>query len=885
MESKKFTRLDMFDLEKSVARWLRQFRKYRAYDDGELREMELHLRDHIADLVSDGYSLQSAFEFATKEFGDVTPIAAEEYSNQVRKRTIWSLFRTTMYKNYTKTSYRRLIKHPVSAVINILGLAIAIGICVLVYSFGFWVDNVDQHHENKENVYLSTAFINRNGEMQQWGLSPRPLGEMLKADFPQIKNVCRIQRENVVIKSDDQVFHEQISFVDPSYLEMLTFPLFSGDKSTLNDKSSIILSAEMATKYFGESDPVGQEILVIFGNGNKKTFVVSGVAAEFPDALAIQFNFLVHYDNLIEAIDNYQTDDWSQIVRATLIQVNNPADIGTITEGMNKYKLLQNEAMEDWQVDKFKLEQLATLYINSADINKTISSRYYETNKMSHTILTILAIFMLALASVNYINIAMASSTKRLKEIALRKTIGANRWMVVSQHLTENLLTTFLALILGAAFGRYVFVPWFEYQNGYSSGFHFLDVHLWLYLCAVMIVTALISGLYPALYISRFQAVNIFRGSVRFGKSNMIIKVFLGFQLILATILIVCAIMFTQNGIYLQERSWGYQPQGTLHAQVESYAMFDKLRNSISQYANVLEISGGSDHIGVQKSTKVFKQKEKEYEISTMLVESNYLSLIGLEIIEGRDFIPNSTADRSSLIVNEKFLDQLSIDEGLDLEYIIDSTTYSVVGVVKDFHFNSFLSDIEPIAFIVGEKENFRNLTFSVTSGSEMESYKFLKSEWAALFPETPFRGGLQEDVWGSYFAEVQWHGEFWRIIAYVTVFMAALGLFGMISLNVSGRIKEFSIKKVLGAKIIHIGLTLINDYVWLFTIAIAIGAPLSYYLVQYLFDMVYPYHVPSNVESIILAATILIAVLWFVVGLLLAKIREANPVNGLKEE
>ncbi|HNP18030.1 MAG TPA: ABC transporter permease [Fulvivirga sp.] len=875
----------MFDIDKAISNWLKSLRKHRAFDDGEIREMELHIRDHIEDLMSEGLSKKEAFDKAISEFGEVSEMAQEEFTTQRRKPTIKSFLFSTMLNNYTKTSYRRLLKHPVSSLINILGIAIAIGICVLVYSFGFWVENIDQHHENKDNVYLTTAFINRSGKMQQWGISPRPIGEMMKEDFQQIQNVCRIQENNVVIKLDDKVFQESISFVDPSYLQIFTFPLSDGYPSSLNDKSSIILSTDMAKKYFGENNPIGQDLLVTFNSNEKKAFKVTGVAKKFPSTHAIGFDFLINYGNLDIALPNYNPDDWTQSIGATLIQVKDQEQLAAIDQGMEKYKQLQNAAMEDWKVDSFKFEQLATLYQRSPDINKTISSRYYNTNKMAHNILTILAIFMLALASVNYINISIATAAKRLKEIALRKTIGANRIMVVFQHLTENILTTVLALILGMAFGKFILVPWFEYQNGYSSGFYILDINLWLYLGGVMLVTALISGLYPSLYISSFQAVNIFRGKVKFGKGNLVTKGLLGFQLILSSILIVCAIMFTENGTYLRERSWGYNPSSVLYAQVDNWSSYDKFRNNMQQYANVQLVSGGSDHIGVHKSLKVLRQQEKEFEVSSIMIDPNYLELMGLQIVRGRDFAKSLTADKYSLIVNEKFIEQLSIKNPIDEVFEIDSAKYTIVGVVKDFHYSTFSNEIEPMIFMLADEENYRSIVLKVAQGTEMESLGNLKKEWASLFPEVPFRGGLQEDVWGGYFASLKWHGEFWRMIAYVTVFMAALGLFGLISLNVSGRVKEFSIKKVLGARILHLGKNIVNDYMWLFTLSIILGAPISYYLVGFFFDMVYPYHIPSNFGSVIISGTILIVVLWAVVSILLVRVAKSNPVIGLKEE
>ena len=875
----------MFDLDKSIKEWLIQFSKHSAFDHGTVREMELHLYDHIDDLISQGHSEESAFKKAVVDFGEVPLMAHEEFRNKKSKTTLRSILFTTMYKNYTKASYRRLLKHPVSSVINLLGLAIAIGVSILVYSFGYWIENVDQHHINKDNVYLTTSFINRNGELQQWGISPRPLGEMMSNDFDQIDKVCRIQEQHAVVKLDDQVFHETVSFVDPAYLEMFTFPLLSGATSSLKDKSSIVLNADMAIKYFGDSDPIGRNLLLIFTD-NKYEFTVTGVAEEFPDTHAVGFDFLLNYDNLTSIFNDFDPGDWTESISATLIQVDDPKNLAAIQAGMNKYQWLQNEAEEDWKIDSFKFEKLATLYQNSVDINQTISSPFYDTNKMAHSILTILAAFMLALASVNYINISIATASRRLKEIALRKTVGANRAMVISQYLTENLITTFLAMVLGVAFGKYILVPWFEYQNGYSSGFHFLDANLWLYLVMVLLLTALLSGLYPAIYISSFQAVKIFKGNVKFGKGSLVTKVFLGFQLILSTVLIVCAIMFTQNTSFLRQRSWGYDPDNILYAQVGDYTSYDKLRNSIEQYANASQISGSVDHIGVRKGLKVLNQQEKQFEITTLMVGPNYLNLMGLEVIDGRNFINTSrTADRYSLIVNERFVDQMSITEPVGTEYEIDTAKYSIVGVVKDFHFSSFSSDLEPMIFMLADQNDYRNLVFSINNDSGLEALNYLKKEWARLFPEIPFRGGLQEDVWGPYFSELDWYSEFWRMIAYVAVFMAALGRFGIVSLNISGRVREFSIKKILGAGLSNLGKNIAHDYLWLFAISVLIGMPVSYYLVGLFFDIVYPYHVPSNIESLIIAAVVLFSVLFAVISLLLVRVHKSNPVEGLKVE
>ena len=469
------------------------------------------------------------------------------------KRTTTQNSTLIMINNYFKTSSRSLLKNPMTSFINIFGLAVAIGICLTVYAFMDFEYKIDQFHTHKEKVYLTTFYANRDGTTERYGMAPAPLGELLAEDFTQIQKVCRVEEGSVVVKYGDEVFHETLTYVDPSFLEMFTFPLEKGASSSLNDLNSIILSHDMSIKYFGSEDPLSKDVEIIFDDSDSKVFKVAGVAKPFPKPHAIDFNFLIHFDNLNQMVPDADVSNWDQFITATFIQVDDPSQVADLEEGMGKYKLLQNEKNNDWAIEGFSLEPLSKLYANAAQIRKAI---IYNASAEGRISLPIIAIFMLGIACFNYINISIVSAAKRLKEIGVRKVIGASRTKVMLQFLIENIFVTFFALILGLLLALFLFLPWFVGIAERSMELDLFHLDLWVFLFTVLMITGLVSGFYPALYISKFNAIRIFRGSLQFGKKNPLTKFFLGFQLVMACILMVGAVMLSQNSNCQAQRSW-----------------------------------------------------------------------------------------------------------------------------------------------------------------------------------------------------------------------------------------------------------------------------------------------------------------------------------------
>lgn len=787
-----------------------------------------------------------------------------------------------MFRNYYKTSFRSLMKNPLSSFINIFGLSVAIGICLVVHIFLQFDRDTDQFHENRNEIYLTTFFIDRDGIREQYGTSPTPLGDMLREDFTQIKKVCRVEDRNVVVKHEDNVFHEQVRYTDPEFLEMLTFPLKWGSAGALNDLNSIILNEEMSVKYFGSENPVGRDIQVIFGDSGDKVFKVAGVAEAFPRSRTIDFDFLINFENLKTSDPAYNAHDWGAFLSATLIQVDDPSAPEQIGQGMEKYRLLQNEAQQDWAISSFAFEKLASLHYRSGEIRDDIS---FDSNAEARLGLPIIAVFMLVLACFNYINIAVVSATRRLKEIGLRKVIGASKTGVVIQFLAENIFLTAFALIVGVALTVALFLPWFSSLTGDPLEFRLIDVNLWMFLVSIVLVTGIASGIYPAFYISKFEVVKIFKGSLKFGRKNPLTKAFLGIQLIMTCGGITCAVVFTQNSVYQNNQSWGYNQNGVLYVSMPDSTGFERLKAVMEPDPNVLSITGSTHHLGKSHGTAVIRLAERQYEVDQLSVDARYFRTMEIQLISGRVFRDRSESDKQAVVVNELLVKKLDLAQPLGQLFEIDSAKYEVIGVVKDFHTYNFYNELSPTIFRVADEDEYNYMSLRVKNGSERDVYQTLRAQWATIFPEIPFQGGRQEDTWARFFSQVDTAERFYKVLAFLAVMLASLGLYGLVTLNVSGRVREFSIRKVLGAGIKNLASNIIGQYAVLCGIALLIGIPFSYFLAKASLDMLYAYPMPVTWVPILFSMFVLMAVILAVVSTQIGKVVRSSPVEGLKVE
>jgi len=787
-----------------------------------------------------------------------------------------------MLKSYLKTTLRTIRRNPLTSFINIFGLAVALGCAIMVYAFVDMDLTTDQYHENRKEIFIATSTLDRSGNEAVHGIAPIPYAERLRNDFPQIEQVVRIESRRGVLKAGLKVFSERFTFVDPEYLDMFTFPLESGNPEALKEPNKIILSKNTAIRYFGDANPVGEAMTFDFGN-TKYTFEVAGVAEPFPAKSSMGFNVLANFDQLEILDPNFKLEDWSRFLDATFIRLKNPEDISGITENVQQYVAVQNEVQRDNPATEFGFVAWTDLYVAGENIQSLITG---NADSLGRIVLSIIGCFILVLAIFNYINMAIVSATKRLKEIGVRKVMGGSRKSLVFQFLSENVIMTLFALFLGLILAVTVLIPGFDNMFDIGFDFQLTQPELWLFLVSLVVFTGLVSGAYPALYISNFNAVNIFRGRLKFGGKNRLTKVFLTFQYILAIIAVVAGIVFTQNADYQQERDWGFDEKVLISANVGDAQELKQLMNAMEQNPNVVSIAPSRHHINRWHGQTIVETLDGDKkDIMTFEVGPGYVETMGLELKEGRVFEDNSETDFRNLVINEMMAKTLNPNGALGEKIRIDSLDYTVIGVVADFHQWSFFDPIEPMMLKLTKEERYSYLTIQVAQGSLKRSYEDLEAQWASLLPEDPFGGFYQESTLDWYFNQIDGHGKLMQYVAALCVILSCLGLYGLVSLNVASRTKEFSIRKALGADLKNLVAVINKQFVVFMIIALLLGIPLSFLLIQTLLDAVYAYYKPLTFVPFAMALTMVVVMVFVTVSSQVKKVMSSSPTEGLRSE
>ena len=787
-----------------------------------------------------------------------------------------------MLKNYLKTSLRTILKNPLSSFINVFGLALAIGTCMVTYTYLSHEFSYEGQHSKRDNVFMLTSLVDRDGTAELFGISPAPIGLKLQEDFPEINNMTRMTSRDVIVKKDVNVFRERVRLTDASFIEMFDFEVVRGNLSHLTDRNNIAINTSTAIKYFDDSDPIGETIQLRFGNDKKVSLNVVAVVEVSEMKTSYYFDFLANYELLEIVQDEFRPSDWSNNISATFIEVADPAQIQEVTALANTYRDLVNSAQSDWQVEAFSFEPLATLYERSNDIRWDVSR---ESDEEGHVVLTIIAAMMLALACLNYLNIAISSGTKRLKEIGVRKVIGANRAKLIVQFITENLLLSAIALGLGFCLGTFFFLPQLNNLFGIQFEVEVFEFQFLAYIIGMLLLTAIASGAYPAVYISKFQAVSIFKGKLRFGQKNKLTKVFLTLQFVLACITVVAGITFTLNTRWQHEKPWGYDKDNTIMVQVPDRPAFDQLQQRMSSTPGVNTITGGSHHVGERVISSVVNLPDRKFETGRMDVAATYTETLGLEIIKGRGFKENFESDKSVVLINETFAQQLNWEDPIGKTFRFDSTTYEVAGVLKDFHSSNFWSEIYPLFMRVAEDEEVRYMVLKTDPGAVEDVYETLQASWSEIFPELPFEGNYQKELFWEYFRNVNGHRVLMTSVAVMALLLSCFGLYGLVALNVAGRRKEFSIRKVLGADLFSLIQSVSSHFMIFLVIALVVGAPISFFLIGQLLNTIYKFHMPMTVVPVFMAIGFILLSVLITISSQINKVRRSNPTEGLRIE
>ncbi|MCU0379240.1 MAG: ABC transporter permease [Bacteroidales bacterium] len=791
-----------------------------------------------------------------------------------------------MFKNYLTVTFRNLLKNRLFTLINITGLGIALSVCIVAFFNHMFDHEFDRTHENFDEIYRVTCFRDMEGREQEYGSIPATLGLMAKKDIPGIVNSARLQRAGSNVKIGVDIYNAQISFVDPEFLEIFTFAEVIGSIRSIDDHSSVLISRSMAETLFGEDHPVGKTLALMNEGNDEFTYTVGAVFEDLPENSSFRIDIMSHYDNFIRMWE-LNDADWRFLTHAFFIRVPDRSVIPAVNASLKTYVAVQNRAREDFRINRFNIVPLRDVGANTREIWS--SALFPSFHPAALIAPPIMALFILLIACFNFANTSIATFSKRLKEIGLRKTFGGQRRQLVTQFMVETLIICLLALLAGIAFAKYL-VP------AYSSLWAYMDIELtlteypvfWIFLILLVLMTGFVAGVYPALHVSAFSPVNVLKGTNTFSRSGKLASILLTLQFSISVMALVMGIVFAKNARYQETLDLGYDKNKLIAVPVVP-ELFTSFRNTILNNPKIISAEGTQQHIGWGSYRRPVKYQQTQLEVDVLNIGPEYASTMGLRLVEGRLFDESrSAADRSngSIIVNRKFVDDFGWKEPVGQTITMyDTTKLTVIGVVEDFYTSGLWEVIDPAMLRLTQNDQYWNLVVRAEPEDRAAVLEYMGAEWKKMGTNYIFRGIVQEDTMQE---EKDINSSITKLnlfLAVIATLLSLIGMYNLVSLDVIRRTKEVGIRKIQGAPLPLIVYLLSKKFLVVLAIASLVGSIGGYYMSNMLLDSIWDYFIEIKVGIMFLAALIMISATVLTIVFKVGRAAMRNPVESLRYE
>lgn len=793
-----------------------------------------------------------------------------------------------MLSNFFKIAFRNLFKHKGYSLINVLGLAIGMGVCLFLVLLDQYAYNFDAYHQNGDRIYrLADKVKTQSGSIVDAAITPAPWGEAIKQDFSQVEEQVRFMGRSHAVAKEEKVFRYYVTYVDRSILDVFTYPLKQGDAGTaLSRPGSIVLTEQAAEVYFGNENPLGQTLLV-----DEKPHEVTGVLRKLPDQSSFTFNMLIPFSSLTE--ETYSSlNNWTSHNLYTYLLLKEGASPDELEAGLSSFitKQFGEEGLERYQPH---LQPLESIYLNSnlfAEQGSTLDVAYIY-------IFTAIAFLILLIACINFINLATARGMERAREVGVRKVLGAGKMQLVIQFLSEALILSVISVFIAMQLVELA-LPWFNDLADWNVQAAYLENPLYLISAVGMIlIVSLLAGGYPAFYLSAFQPAPVLKGDLSTGKRRSLLRTTLVVsQFAVAIFLIISSAVVQGQLDFLKNKDLGFETRNIMVTGIPDNAgpaERETIREELSRRASISAISLTSSIPGDNSGSIRKFRPEGEFAEDGLLVnyysvDEQFLNLFDVELKSGRNFNPNLASDSSdAFIINEAAARKFGWSDPLEKTIVVgdeeEARTARVVGLAEDFHFETLHNSIRPL-ILQYRPENFGSIAMKLNtadlSGTAGEIVDFMKSFNAGLPVNYYF---LEEDIADEYTTE-NVIGEMLRYFTYLTILIACMGLFGLASYTIIQRRQEIGIRKVLGATIAGIVATLSREFIKLVVIGFLVAAPLAYFLVnQWLNSFAYS----TEMGLLVFLGSGLLAVAIAVVTVSYHAIQAAtmNPVKSLRSE
>ena len=806
-----------------------------------------------------------------------------------------------MLSNYLKIAIRHILKYKGHSFIKIFGLSIGIAACMFIYLFVIDELSFDKFHKNGDQLYrfVQMQYDKESGKeigIQQY--IPTAVGPELLQSIPQVRFQSRLVNGSGVVRYNEKIFRETIGLVDAPFLEMFTFPLISGDpKTVLSDEHSIVLSQSCANKYFGEDNPLGKTMMITYGHTNRD-YMVTGVVEDVPPNSSIQFHILIHFHNLPTVLNNPQIlNDWNRWYCPLFVQLQPNVTHEQIAGRLDQFCQQHYNSMIQRNIDEghnpftFSLQLVKDMYLDTRIAGTPGLSTSY--------LLSAIALAIMLIACVNFMNLSIGSSSVRSTEVGVRKVLGAGRRQLLWQFWGEALVISLLAILMGFVLTEF-FIPKFNAFSGKQlSILNLFDSGYWTALLGIAFFTGIFAGSYPAMVMSAFHPADILKGKLKVGGKRTITKGLVVLQFTLSVILGISALILGKQVSFMMNRDPGYVSEGLVvimtqeNEPQESEKLYQRLRNEVSSHSHIHGLTASNREFGLFLPGSSLELGGRKIHYRYNRVDPEFLSTMKFKLIQGRDFTTNTAADRDALIVNQKFIERLGPDfeMGTPLGDISKGFPYDrrIIGIIEDCHFESLRTEIEPLILYVGEgtaprRNRFSRIMVRVETGQLKDTMAFLENAWEKIQSDKPFITYFQDDALKNlYNQEKRWSA----IIQYasgISILLACLGIFGLTSITLSRRIKEIGIRKVLGATVGQIVYLATREFLFLISIANVIAWPVVFFIMNNVLQN-YPYRIDIAVHYFVLAWIVSITIAVLTIFYLSIKAALQNPVESLRYE
>jgi putative ABC transport system permease protein len=804
--------------------------------------------------------------------------------------TSWRFY---MFKNYLKIAIRNMKRNKGYSFINIAGLSIGIACCILVYFYVKDEKTYDRFHENIDRIYYIMGDVDMG--RVKIGVSPEPsLGEKMRNEFPEVENAVRLKKEELLIKNEGDAVKMSGISADSSFLDIFSFPLAAGDvqSAALDGLSSIVLTEKASQILFRGKNTVGETVSL---NIDDKfvDYIVSGVTQPIPDNSSLKFDFLVNIRSLrAEELEN------SQSSIPTFLLLSDKENYGRL---IAKFPQTIDKDLSE----RFKGKGAYHLHPLAGDhlVESEKSSSIVLSDKGNTTYMYILsgiALMILLTACFNYTNLSIGRFSNRMKEVGMRKVLGAQMRQISRQFLFESIVLSVFSLAPAFLLSA-VLMPYFNLLVGKKLTINvFGDGLLGMFLFVLTICVSCVTGAYPSVVAARSSSVELFRGRLKLSCKNIFSRALIIFQFAVCIFLIIGTLFMGKQIKFMLSRNLGYDSEKIVRIPLENISkdknknqsFFSNYKNTIAGYNSIKNVCGAKYSLSSSWMLWVedTKESEKRFLFNQNYIDHDYIGTLGIQVLQGRDFSREYPSDlTNSVIVNEEFVKEMEITEpvGKNIgEFFKEPMVCGnsrIIGVVEDFNYQSLSKKILPVVLMLNKDESY-DYAYVKFAGSIQETINILEKEFEELAPQIPFEFSfLDEQVELQYQKEKKWS----RIISWSSLFavgIACSGLFGLTLLTVKKRTKEIGIRKVLGASVFAIVRMINKEFIWMIAFANVIAWPSVYYFANK-FLRNYAYRIPVDIWTFLAAGLLsfLIAVLTISVHTVKAGIQ--NPVDAIKYE